>query len=134
MRALGTEKQLRVSATPEVGWTEIEWLVESPISLGLPRNWHSFSRHFEEVASLPPGFRKLARSPRCDIQACEVIGKPAYGLQFHPERAVEGAESTIAAFRGKIDASALINARLGGDLHDEAGSRRIFENFYGLGA
>jgi GMP synthase (glutamine-hydrolysing) len=44
--------------------------------------WHS---HFDEVKSLPKGFRLTAGNEKCAIQAMEHTERPLFGVQFHPE-------------------------------------------------
>jgi len=57
----------------------------SGIFKSLPREitvWHS---HFDEVKSLPKGFRRTAWNEACPIQAMEHTERPVFGVQFHPE-------------------------------------------------
>ena len=71
-RAMGDgRKSVRRGSVPEFGWTEIRRTADSPLFTGLPQTFHSFSSHFEEVADLPKGFRKLAESRDCAIQAMQ---------------------------------------------------------------
>lgn len=44
--------------------------------------WHS---HFDEVKTLPPGFKATAKNEICPIQAMEHEERPLFGVQFHPE-------------------------------------------------
>lgn len=44
--------------------------------------WHS---HFDEVKSLPVGFKTTASNETCPIQAMEHQKRPLFGVQFHPE-------------------------------------------------
>jgi GMP synthase (glutamine-hydrolysing) len=44
--------------------------------------WHS---HCDEVKELPAGFRRTAFNDTCQIQAMQHIGRPIFGVQFHPE-------------------------------------------------
>ena len=51
----------------------------------LPREitvWHS---HFDEVKTLPQGFRTTASNETCPIQAMEHTERRLFGVQFHPE-------------------------------------------------
>jgi GMP synthase (glutamine-hydrolysing) len=80
---------LNKSKVPEFGWTEIQLQGESSLTAGLPKTFYSFSAHFEEVKAAPLGTRVLAQSKNCKIQAFEVEGIPAYGVQFHPEKPLE---------------------------------------------
>ncbi len=41
--------------------------------------------HFDQVETVPPGFRSIARSEGCPIAAMEDSERQIYGLQFHPE-------------------------------------------------
>ncbi len=60
-----------------------------PIFAGLPRTMIMRQAHYCEVKKLPPGFRLLATSPMCRIEAMGHATKPLYGTQFHPEGYVE---------------------------------------------
>ena len=44
--------------------------------------WHS---HFDEVKSLPEGFKTTASNQTCPIQAMQHQNRPIFGVQFHPE-------------------------------------------------
>jgi GMP synthase (glutamine-hydrolysing) len=62
---------------------------EAPIVRGLPERPSVWMSHGDQVATLPPGFRALARTGTCPIAA---MGRPPEGgrpplvaLQFHPE-------------------------------------------------
>ena len=44
--------------------------------------WHS---HFDEVKTVPPGFRPTASNETCAIQAMRHTERPLFGVQFHPE-------------------------------------------------
>ena len=57
----------------------------SELFAGLPPEiivWHS---HYDEVKNLPDGFRNLARSENCAIQAMRHPTRPLFTVQFHPE-------------------------------------------------
>jgi GMP synthase-like glutamine amidotransferase len=41
--------------------------------------------HYCEIKRLPPGFRLLASTPECRIQAMRHEERPLVGVQFHPE-------------------------------------------------
>ncbi|HEV7681729.1 MAG TPA: gamma-glutamyl-gamma-aminobutyrate hydrolase family protein [Pyrinomonadaceae bacterium] len=71
-------------AKRERGYFPVETSGES-IFQNLPREitvWHS---HFDEVKSLPQGFRRTAWNENCPIQAMEHTDRPLFGVQFHPE-------------------------------------------------
>ena len=71
-------------AKRERGYFPIETDVNG-LFKGLPSEvtvWHS---HFDEVKSLPKGFRRTAWNETCPIQAMEHTERPLFGVQFHPE-------------------------------------------------
>jgi GMP synthase (glutamine-hydrolysing) len=93
----GQSKVCRKAQTPEIGWTKIEIVGESDLFEGLPRQFYSFSSHYEEVSELPSSLKNFARSLDCAIQAFQLEGKPVYGIQFHPEKDIPSADKTFAA-------------------------------------
>ncbi len=89
---------------PEFGKAELilSDLSGGRILAGLPEKSTVWESHNDEVVDVPPGFRVVAHSKNCAVQALEHETLDRFGLQFHPE--VE---------------------------HTEYG-QRIFENFIGL--
>jgi GMP synthase (glutamine-hydrolysing) len=65
--------------------TRLNILDENDIFKGLGETMDVWSSHKDEVQSLPPGFKLLAISPVCEIEAMKHEEKPVYGIQFHPE-------------------------------------------------
>jgi GMP synthase (glutamine-hydrolysing) len=63
----------------------IEILDKNDIFLGLGENMDVWTSHKDEVKTLPPNFKILAKSSLCDIEAMKHQSKPVYGIQFHPE-------------------------------------------------
>jgi GMP synthase (glutamine-hydrolysing) len=124
-RALGGQASVREAALPEFGWTEIERLEPSPLLEGLDERFRTYSWHRDEVASLPPHTRLLARSSRCAIQAFAVEDRPAFGIQFHPERQAEAGERSLARLN-RSDAGHIQGRR---KLHRDEIGRLIFSNF-----
>lgn len=86
------------SATPEIGWFEVE-LTEAgraePLFAALPSRFTAFHWH-EDTYALPPGATGLARSAACAQQAFSFDSGRVLGLQFHAEVTREQA---IAWFR-----------------------------------
>jgi GMP synthase (glutamine-hydrolysing) len=52
---------------------------------GLPREMNVWHSHFDEVKSLPKGFKRTAWNQNCPIQAMEHTERRLFGVQFHPE-------------------------------------------------
>lgn len=52
---------------------------------GLPERFTAQLGHHDRVAALGPDVIELAVSERCPCQMLRVVGKPAYGAQFHAE-------------------------------------------------
>ncbi|MBU6375204.1 MAG: type 1 glutamine amidotransferase [Bdellovibrionales bacterium] len=135
-RVLGSDnhpKNVRRSATPEIGWTEIIQLPQagrtSPLFEGLPQRFHSFSVHYDEVCEVPRGATLLARSERCAIQAFSVNQKPVFGIQFHPERGCDAGERTLAISAKKKLQFPLLHPGKGEQLYSPEIAKKIFENF-----
>ena len=51
--------------------------------------------HFDEVRPDLPGIAVTGRSGECPVQAIRVLGKPAWGVQFHPEMRMEEAVDVV---------------------------------------
>lgn len=132
-RALsGTLNCLGKAKTPEFGWTEIQIQQDSNLTAGLPKNFYSFSAHFEEVTQLPQGTRTLAQSKNCQIQAFEVEGARAFGLQFHPEKPREEGLRILQQRKKLGSPRHLFLDRRGESLYDPTVGKIIFENFLKL--
>ena len=71
---------------PEVGYLPLEVLDGSDLLRGLPPAPTVFQDHREEVTEVPPGFRVVARTPGCEVQAIADAERGWWGTQFHPER------------------------------------------------
>jgi GMP synthase (glutamine-hydrolysing) len=52
---------------------------------GLPPEVVVFQDHGDEVTAVPDGFRVLASSPACAVQALAAPQRRWWGVQFHPE-------------------------------------------------
>jgi GMP synthase (glutamine-hydrolysing) len=70
---------------PEYGRTRLHVDEENDLFCGLPKEFTVWESHNDEVNELPEGFRVLAHSDNCDVQAVKMTSRPLYGLQFHPE-------------------------------------------------
>lgn len=89
------------STTPEFGKTLITVVDEDDLFKGLPASFIAWESHNDEVTELPPGFRLLASSETCLVQAMKHESRPLFGLQFHPE--VEHTDNGYDIFQAFID-------------------------------
>lgn len=67
-------------------YVRAEVLREDPLFQGLSENPSFYESHYEEVRSLPRGFKLLSRSPSSPVNAMKRDSGPQYGVQFHPEK------------------------------------------------
>jgi len=74
-----------LATKPEYGPVDISVVEEGRILDGLRPSFSAWESHNDEVVSLPAGFRVLARSENCAIQAMRHEKRDVYGVQFHPE-------------------------------------------------
>lgn len=132
VRALGGKETVRKAAQPEFGWTRIEITRPSTLMDGLPSVFHSFSAHFEEVGALPSGLRSIARSEDCAIQACQVEGKPAFGIQFHPEKNLLEGDKILREKEKLGVPGRLLNPKRGKELYKPEIGEILFKNFLRL--
>jgi GMP synthase (glutamine-hydrolysing) len=133
VRALSGIDHVRKGAEPEFGWSKIEILqdvkTQSPLLAGLPREFHTFSSHFEEVSHLPAGMIRLAKSAACEIQACQLEGRPVFGIQFHPEKNLAEAEASLAERKKIGKPRNLLLPDKSKQLYDAAIGDTLFRNF-----
>jgi GMP synthase (glutamine-hydrolysing) len=73
------------SRTGEHGYLPIRVHDRSDLLRGLPREAVVFHDHDDEVVALPDGFRVLASSADCAVQAIADPARRWWGTQFHPE-------------------------------------------------
>jgi GMP synthase (glutamine-hydrolysing) len=70
---------------PEFGPVEVSVSDEDTILAGLKPSFTAWESHNDEVISIPPGFKVLAGSQNCHIQAIRHPTRNVFGVQFHPE-------------------------------------------------
>ncbi len=92
------------SKVPEFGKVLMTVDDEDDLFKGLPDMLVVWESHNDEVVQLPPGFRSLAHSDNCQIQAMRHETRPLFGLQFHPE--VEHTDNGYEVFQAFIDVCA----------------------------
>ena len=64
---------------------ELNILDEETLFKGIGEKLKVWASHKDEVISMPPDFKILANSTKCDIEAMKHEEKPIFGIQFHPE-------------------------------------------------
>ena len=69
----------------ETGFSPIEVVEQGGLLAGLTSGVAVYQHHGDEIEELPDGFRVLARSARCAIQAILDPDRRWWGTQFHPE-------------------------------------------------
>jgi GMP synthase (glutamine-hydrolysing) len=72
------------SKVPEYGLATIRVIEEDDLFKGLPKEFLVWESHNDEVKDAP-GFKVLAVSDNCSVQAVKHLKKSYYGVQFHPE-------------------------------------------------
>ena len=70
---------------PEFGPVEVSVTDEDNILAGLKPSFTAWESHNDEVVATPPGFKVLARSENCHVQAMRHETRNLFGVQFHPE-------------------------------------------------
>jgi GMP synthase (glutamine-hydrolysing) A subunit len=85
LQALFAGGAIGPSRTPEHGFFPIEIHDRSDLLRGLPSELVVFQDHDDEITSLPEGFRVLASSTECRVQAIADPERRWWGTQFHPE-------------------------------------------------
>jgi GMP synthase (glutamine-hydrolysing) len=70
---------------PEFGPVEVSVSDEDTILKGLKPSFTAWESHNDEIVAAPPGFKILANSDNCTVQAMRHEEKDVFGVQFHPE-------------------------------------------------
>jgi GMP synthase (glutamine-hydrolysing) len=73
------------SRQPERGFLPITLLDDTDLLHGFPPEAVVFHDHGDEITALPDGFRVLAESAVCRVQAISCPERWWWGTQFHPE-------------------------------------------------
>lgn len=69
----------------ERGFYELHLLGDDPLFDGCGRPPVVMESHYCEIKQAPPGFRVLASTADCALQAMRHQGRPLISVQFHPE-------------------------------------------------
>ena len=83
MRLMGGE--LKKAARAEYGMATFVLDGRSPLFAKVPRRFRAWMSHGDEVAALPPGWRRAAHTANCAFAAVEHATRPFHLIQFHPE-------------------------------------------------
>jgi GMP synthase (glutamine-hydrolysing) len=73
------------AAEPEIGELELEVVERDGLLRDAGERPRVFQYHTDELTELPAGFRLLARTDRCRVQAIASDERGWWGTQFHPE-------------------------------------------------
>ncbi len=85
LQALFAGGSIGPAPRPESGFTPVEIHDGDDLLRGLPAEIVVFHDHTYEVTAIPGGFRVLASSPACAVQAFADPERRWWGTQFHPE-------------------------------------------------
>jgi GMP synthase (glutamine-hydrolysing) len=85
LQALFAGGTIGPSKTGEHGYLPIRVLDRTDLLRGLPPEAVVFHDHDDDVVVVPDGFRVLASSPDCAVQALADPARRWWGTQFHPE-------------------------------------------------
>ncbi len=69
----------------DTGFAPVEVLDDNDLLRGLPHEITVYHRHTDEITSVPEGFRVVARSAQCEVEAIVDSARRWWGTQFHPE-------------------------------------------------
>jgi GMP synthase (glutamine-hydrolysing) len=126
---LGPSHVRRIAAENEVGWLPVEVTDEAGgWFAGLPRPFYAWHSHNDEVHDLPDGWRVLARSELCDVQAYDQPELRIFGVQFHAEMDLEAGNATFRRERPELEAEGVDVDRLLATARDD-GAHRLFHTF-----
>jgi GMP synthase-like glutamine amidotransferase len=127
------ESTLRKAQDAELGWAAVQITKKTRLLEGLEKSFITYESHYEEVAELPAGTFGFAQTDRCAIQGFEMIDRPIFGIQFHPEYSIEEAEASLSAKLKKgVRKDWILNQGKGSKLYDEKVGKVIFGNFFKL--
>jgi GMP synthase (glutamine-hydrolysing) len=73
------------AAEPEIGELEVEVVERDGLLRDIGERPRVFQYHTDELIGLPGGFRLLATTGRCRVQAIASEERGWWGTQFHPE-------------------------------------------------
>lgn len=86
---------------PEFGKVKIEVDDTDLILKGMPTEFFAWENHNDEIKQVPSGFKLLASSSTCYVQAMSNEKSGRYAVQFHPE--VEHTQFGERVFRNFVE-------------------------------
>lgn len=91
---------------PEFGPVEVSVSDEDTILERLGPSFTAWESHNDEIVLAPPGFKILASSDSCSVQAMQREKMDVFGVQFHPEvshtlKGVDVFKNFLNVVRGK---------------------------------
>ena len=101
---------------------------DDPLLGGLPARLPAQVCHTQSALRLPPGARRLAKGDREANQAF-VVGKSAWGVQFHPEFDAEIVTTYIEHYADRLRAEGQDPDALIAGCHDTPASTTILRRF-----
>lgn len=128
-RLLAGDRACRRSPTPEFGWKRLALREPNPLFEGIDQLVSAHS-HYDEVHELSSSCDVIASTDRCAVQAFQVRGRPAWGVQFHPEI---GHAQGQSMFRRNLEDDPAVASYFADELErpDELGANdRLFLNFF----
>jgi len=75
---------VRAAKHREYGHAHVDRVADSELFCGLPNQLEVWMSHGDEALELPPGFKRVAKSPTA-IAAIEDASRRLFAVQFHPE-------------------------------------------------
>jgi len=131
VRALHGPDHIRRCAQPELGWFPVEVTQADPASVGaVGESIWTFCCHFDEVCDLPPEYRVLASTPRCEVHAYRLENAPVWGIQAHPEILPEEGAGLLRAFAGiRPDIAQTVDQALGKPPRDDGFGQTLTQRF-----
>jgi len=103
-----------------------------PLFAGFPETFSAQLGHNDRIVAVPDSMVELARSELCPYQAIRVVGKPAYGTQFHSEMTHVQLRERLEVYRDEYMPDPEEFERLSGRLRPSPDADRLLDRFLDL--
>lgn len=121
---------VRRAVKPEIGWFPLTRERENYL-LGEWEQAFVFNSHFDEVIGLDSQFLVFASTKDCPIHAFQMMDKPIWGIQSHPEMNIPAAKNYLENNVANQHAYSALYARaLESSPRDSGLIYRIVKNFF----